>query len=204
MKVADTYSNGPLARRGPTAQLVKVADHTLNDSAGKEIRPRATAAHRARLALSPGRDLGRRRRELRALQRARDRRRALPVRPRRPARETAARAPDRADDHVWHAYLPEARPGLLYGYRVEGPWEPEQGHRFNPGQAPARPVRQGDHWPRAMERGALRLPRSASRARTSTRGRPRQRASTCRSRSWSTAPSAGATTGHPASRGTSR
>jgi glycogen operon protein len=34
-------------------------------------------------------------------------------------------------NHVWHAYLPEARPGLLYAYRVEGPWEPEQGHRFN-------------------------------------------------------------------------
>ncbi len=35
-------------------------------------------------------------------------------------------------DHVWHVYLPEARPGLLYGYRVHGPYEPRQGHRFNP------------------------------------------------------------------------
>ncbi|OGA49305.1 MAG: glycogen debranching enzyme GlgX [Betaproteobacteria bacterium RIFCSPLOWO2_12_FULL_63_13] len=35
-------------------------------------------------------------------------------------------------DHVWHCYLPEARPGLLYGYRVHGPYRPEQGHRFNP------------------------------------------------------------------------
>jgi len=33
---------------------------------------------------------------------------------------------------VWHAYLPEARPGLLYGYRVRGPYRPEDGHRFNP------------------------------------------------------------------------
>jgi isoamylase len=33
---------------------------------------------------------------------------------------------------VWHAYLPDARPGTLYGYRVHGPWAPEQGHRFNP------------------------------------------------------------------------
>ena len=33
---------------------------------------------------------------------------------------------------VWHCYLPEARPGLLYGYRVYGPHAPEQGHRFNP------------------------------------------------------------------------
>jgi isoamylase len=33
---------------------------------------------------------------------------------------------------VWHCYLPEARPGLLYGYRVHGPHAPEHGHRFNP------------------------------------------------------------------------
>ena len=35
-------------------------------------------------------------------------------------------------DLVWHAYLPEVRPGQHYGYRVHGPYEPEQGHRFNP------------------------------------------------------------------------
>jgi isoamylase len=34
-------------------------------------------------------------------------------------------------DHVWHGYLPEARPGQLYGYRVHGPYRPEEGHRFN-------------------------------------------------------------------------
>jgi len=33
---------------------------------------------------------------------------------------------------VWHAYLPDVRPGSLYGYRVHGPWAPDQGHRFNP------------------------------------------------------------------------
>jgi glycogen operon protein len=35
-------------------------------------------------------------------------------------------------DEVWHGYLPEAYPGLLYGYRVHGPYEPTAGHRFNP------------------------------------------------------------------------
>ncbi len=35
-------------------------------------------------------------------------------------------------DQIWHAYLPDARPGQLYGYRVHGPWAPEEGHRFNP------------------------------------------------------------------------
>ncbi|MGH9892017.1 MAG: alpha-amylase family glycosyl hydrolase, partial [bacterium] len=34
-------------------------------------------------------------------------------------------------NQVWHAYLPEARPGQLYGYRVHGSYEPTQGHRFN-------------------------------------------------------------------------
>ncbi|MGH7007187.1 MAG: glycogen debranching protein GlgX [Stellaceae bacterium] len=33
---------------------------------------------------------------------------------------------------VWHGHLPEAYPGLLYGYRVHGPYAPEHGHRFNP------------------------------------------------------------------------
>jgi glycogen operon protein len=34
--------------------------------------------------------------------------------------------------HVWHGYLPDLRPGQLYGYRVLGPYEPERGLRFNP------------------------------------------------------------------------
>lgn len=35
-------------------------------------------------------------------------------------------------DQVWHVYLPDLRPGHLYGYRVYGPYDPENGHRFNP------------------------------------------------------------------------
>jgi isoamylase len=34
-------------------------------------------------------------------------------------------------DQVWHAYLPDTRPGQVYGYRVYGPYEPQKGHRFN-------------------------------------------------------------------------
>jgi glycogen operon protein len=34
-------------------------------------------------------------------------------------------------DQVWHVYLPGVRPGQRYGYRVHGPWEPGEGHRFN-------------------------------------------------------------------------
>ncbi|MBI5113470.1 MAG: glycogen debranching protein GlgX [Rhodovulum sp.] len=35
-------------------------------------------------------------------------------------------------DEVWHGFLPDARPGTIYGYRVHGPYEPQHGHRFNP------------------------------------------------------------------------
>ena len=34
-------------------------------------------------------------------------------------------------DEIWHGYLPDLRPGQLYGYRVYGPYDPARGHRFN-------------------------------------------------------------------------
>jgi isoamylase len=34
-------------------------------------------------------------------------------------------------NEVWHGYLPDVRPGQLYGYRVYGPFDPKNGHRFN-------------------------------------------------------------------------
>ncbi|STR32016.1 glycogen debranching enzyme [Klebsiella grimontii] len=39
--------------------------------------------------------------------------------------------PARSGD-IWHGWLADAGPGLRYGYRVHGPWDPAQGHRFNP------------------------------------------------------------------------
>ncbi|HHT40389.1 MAG TPA: glycogen debranching enzyme, partial [Actinomyces sp.] len=36
------------------------------------------------------------------------------------------------DAHVWHAYLPGIQPGQRYGYRVHGPYDPENGHRCDP------------------------------------------------------------------------
>src|SRR5512147_2395855 len=47
-------------------------------------------------------------------------------------REIACIAMQWQTDQVWHCYLPEARPGQLYGYRVYGPYDPPNGHRFNP------------------------------------------------------------------------
>jgi glycogen operon protein len=39
--------------------------------------------------------------------------------------------PARTGD-VWHGYVPGLKPGQVYGYRVHGPYDPENGHRFNP------------------------------------------------------------------------
>ena len=36
------------------------------------------------------------------------------------------------DNNIWHIYIPGLKPGQTYGYRVYGPYMPEQGHRFNP------------------------------------------------------------------------
>src|ERR1700679_3133517 len=33
---------------------------------------------------------------------------------------------------VWHIYVPDLKPGQLYGYRVYGPYDPANGFRFNP------------------------------------------------------------------------
>lgn len=34
--------------------------------------------------------------------------------------------------HIWHVYVPDLKPGQRYGFRAYGPYEPENGHRFNP------------------------------------------------------------------------
>jgi isoamylase len=47
-------------------------------------------------------------------------------------KESAAIELTEQTDQVWHGFLPDARPNQLYGYRVHGPYEPQNGHRFNP------------------------------------------------------------------------
>lgn len=39
--------------------------------------------------------------------------------------------PQRTDD-IWHGYIPGLKPGQVYGYRVHGPYDPANGHLFNP------------------------------------------------------------------------
>jgi len=48
-------------------------------------------------------------------------------------------------DGNWNAYLPEARPGFLYGYRVYGPYDPGRGHRFNPNKLLIEPYAKALH-----------------------------------------------------------
>ncbi|HMB11518.1 glycogen debranching protein GlgX [Saliniramus sp.] len=46
-------------------------------------------------------------------------------------------------DEIWHGYLPHVRAGLLYGYRAHGPYEPANGHRFNPNKLLIDPYARG-------------------------------------------------------------
>jgi glycogen operon protein len=48
------------------------------------------------------------------------------------AQETLRISLPEQNEHVWHGYLPGVQPGQLYGYRVHGPYDPANGHRFNP------------------------------------------------------------------------
>ncbi|NQD37501.1 glycogen debranching protein GlgX [Permianibacter sp. IMCC34836] len=47
-------------------------------------------------------------------------------------RETARIPLRNRTGRIWHCFLPTARPGTVYGYRVYGPYSPREGHRFNP------------------------------------------------------------------------
>ncbi|HEX2971814.1 MAG TPA: glycogen debranching protein GlgX [Tepidisphaeraceae bacterium] len=46
-------------------------------------------------------------------------------------------------DQVWHGYFPDVEPGQLYGYRVHGPYNPKEGHRFNPAKIVLDPYAKG-------------------------------------------------------------
>ncbi len=54
---------------------------------------------------------------------------------REPGKEIRQVRLEQRTDQVWHAYVPGIRPGALYAYRVNGPYDPAQGHRFNPAKA---------------------------------------------------------------------
>lgn len=51
---------------------------------------------------------------------------------REPSKQVGTIKIEEVTHHIWHVYVPGIKPGQLYGYRVHGPYEPENGHRFNP------------------------------------------------------------------------
>ena len=109
-------------------------------------------------AVSARRDLGRLRRQRRGLLGAtRPGSSSACSTPRAGARSSASPLPEFTHE-VWHGYFPDLRPGQLYGLRAHGPYAPEAGHRFNPQQAPARPLRPRARRRAALARLALRLP----------------------------------------------
>jgi isoamylase len=48
-------------------------------------------------------------------------------------------------DFVWHGYIPRLEPGVLYGFRVHGPFAPTQGHRCNPNKLLVDPYAKAIH-----------------------------------------------------------
>jgi isoamylase len=67
-------------------------------------------------------------------------------------RETRYDLTERTAFH-WHGYLPGIAPGQRYGYRVHGPWAPEQGHRFNPAKLLIDPYAKAIEGPILWSRG---------------------------------------------------
>jgi len=60
--------------------------------------------------------------------------------------------------HYWHAFVPEIRPGQLYGYRVHGRFDPAGGRRFDPSKVLLDPYGRGVVVPRGYSREAARRP----------------------------------------------
>src|SRR5437867_217141 len=60
--------------------------------------------------------------------------------------------------YYWHVFVPNARPGQLYGYRVEGPFDPSSGMRFDPAKVLLDPYGRSVMVPSAYDRAAARRP----------------------------------------------
>jgi isoamylase len=60
--------------------------------------------------------------------------------------------------HYWHAFVPDVKPGQLYGYRVEGPFDPANGMRFDPAKILLDPYGRGVVVPRNYSREAASVP----------------------------------------------
>ena len=93
-------------------------------------------------------------------------------------------------DEVWHGYVPDIGPGTLYGYRVYGPYAPEEGHRFNPNKLLLDPYACAHFGGIEVESGAVRLHRGF-RTRRPELSTSETALRSCPSALWSTPPSSG-------------
>lgn len=60
--------------------------------------------------------------------------------------------------HYWHVFVPDLRPGQLYAFRAYGPFEPEEGHRFDPAKALLDPYGRAVAVPSGYDRQAAARP----------------------------------------------
>ena len=72
----------------------------------------------------------------------------------RPARSIRIDPAANRTYHYWHVFVPGVKPGQIYGYRVEGPWNPAQGLRFDPGKVLLDPYSRGVVLPQGYRREA--------------------------------------------------
>jgi glycogen operon protein len=75
----------------------------------------------------------------------------------RPSRVIPIDALTNRTDHYWHLFEPDVKPGQLYGYRVQGPFDPGSGMRFDPGKVLLDPYGRGVVVPKNYSREAARL-----------------------------------------------
>ncbi|MDE2370801.1 MAG: glycogen debranching protein GlgX [Burkholderiales bacterium] len=71
-----------------------------------------------------------------------------------PARVIALQAPRHRTGHYWHAFVPGLSPGQIYAYRMDGPFEPAQGQRFDAEKVLLDPYGRAVAMPGAYRRGA--------------------------------------------------
>ena len=79
---------------------------------------------------------------------------------RRPRARSASIQHPIAPGHYWHVFVPGVMAGQIYGYRVEGPWDPSSGMRFDPTKVLLDPYGRGVVVPDRYSRDAAKGSRS--------------------------------------------
>jgi glycogen operon protein len=72
----------------------------------------------------------------------------------RPARVVQIDPADNRTYHYWHSFVPGVQAGQIYGFRVHGPFDPANGHRFDPSKLLLDPYGRATVVPKNYNRGA--------------------------------------------------